>query len=68
MQAASYYSVAIVPREFCTAGVTLASLAGKRSCHTGFRKTAGWTMPMGLLASTGAVSWVCDHAGICVPP
>jgi hypothetical protein len=60
--AASYYSVAVVPREFCTTGVTLASLAGKRSCHTGYRKTAGWTMPVGYLTGSGAVSVSVCHS------
>jgi melanoma-associated antigen p97 len=54
----SYYAVAVVPASMCSGGssVGLASLAGKRSCHTGYGRTAGWTMPVGRLAASGAVS------------
>jgi hypothetical protein len=30
-------------------------LQGKRSCHTGYRKTAGWMMPVGILTADGTV-------------
>ncbi|KAL4428192.1 hypothetical protein ABPG75_002281 [Micractinium tetrahymenae] len=55
LQGANYYSVAVVPASFCTAGVTLASLKGKRSCHTGYRRTAGWSLPVGYLAGAGVM-------------
>ena len=29
---------------------------GKRACHTGYRRTAGWTLPIGLLAEENIVS------------
>jgi melanoma-associated antigen p97 len=29
---------------------------GKRSCHTGYRKTAGWNLPIGYLVKTKVVS------------
>jgi melanoma-associated antigen p97 len=48
-----YYSVAVVKKEFCSGNPTLADLKGKRSCHTGYRKTAGWVMPVGALVSAG---------------
>ena len=53
----SYYSVAVVKKELCDAnpGITMQDLKGKRSCHTGYRKTAGWTMPVGFLADTGII-------------
>lgn len=51
-----YYAVAVVKKEFCDASdVTLASLQGKRSCHTGYRRSAGWTMPLGFLVQAGVV-------------
>jgi hypothetical protein len=28
---------------------------GKRSCHTGYRRTVGWTLPVGFLTQTGVV-------------
>uniref|UniRef100_A0A8D0AAD0 Serotransferrin n=1 Tax=Sander lucioperca TaxID=283035 RepID=A0A8D0AAD0_SANLU len=44
--ASSYYAVAVVKRD---SGVTWETLQGKRSCHTGVGRTAGWNIPMGLI-------------------
>lgn len=51
----SYYSVAVVKKEFCESNPSMYDLQGKRSCHTGYRKTAGWTAPVGFLVESGII-------------
>lgn len=50
---ATYYTVAVVKNSFCTENVSLASLRNKRSCHTGYRKSAGWRFPLTTLMKNG---------------
>lgn len=46
-------SVAVVTNR----SVDLRSLQGLRSCHSGLRWTAGWSLPLGFLLSRNYLSW-----------
>uniref|UniRef100_A0A672GZY1 Serotransferrin n=1 Tax=Salarias fasciatus TaxID=181472 RepID=A0A672GZY1_SALFA len=37
------------------------SLRGLRSCHSGVRWTAGWSLPLGFLLSRNYLSWSKEH-------
>ncbi|KAM6928449.1 saxiphilin-like [Xenentodon cancila] len=37
------------------------SLQGLRSCHSGVRWTAGWSLPLGFLLSRNYLSWSKEH-------
>uniref|UniRef100_A0A3B3SKD8 Serotransferrin n=1 Tax=Paramormyrops kingsleyae TaxID=1676925 RepID=A0A3B3SKD8_9TELE len=54
--AASYFAVAVVKKG---SGLTWTTLRGKKSCHTGLDRTAGWNIPMGLLHNN---SKECDFS------
>ncbi|KAI8111730.1 hypothetical protein M9435_004229 [Picochlorum sp. BPE23] len=61
----SYYGVAVVRKEFCVGNqVTLADLKGTRSCHTGYRKTSGWTIPVGFMTDNGIMEVVNNDDGV----
>jgi len=47
----TYYGVAVVPTEVCEANpnVSLADFRGMRSCHTGYKRTSGWTIPLATI-------------------
>uniref|UniRef100_A0A3Q3AHA5 Serotransferrin n=1 Tax=Kryptolebias marmoratus TaxID=37003 RepID=A0A3Q3AHA5_KRYMA len=45
-KSSSYHAVAVVKKD---SGVTWATLKGKRSCHTGVGRNAGWNAPMGVI-------------------
>lgn len=42
-----YYAVGIVKKSACPG--KLSDLKGKRSCHSGYGRSAGWTLPMSTM-------------------
>uniref|UniRef100_A0A8D2JDZ3 Melanotransferrin n=1 Tax=Varanus komodoensis TaxID=61221 RepID=A0A8D2JDZ3_VARKO len=50
----TYYAVAVVRRAASDA-FTIHELKGKKSCHTGYGRTAGWKIPVGLLLRMGLI-------------
>jgi melanoma-associated antigen p97 len=56
-EGAEYYSVAVVSKSFCESAKppTLAALKGKGACFTGYRRSAGWVLPVGELVSSGTM-------------
>uniref|UniRef100_W5MU72 Transferrin n=1 Tax=Lepisosteus oculatus TaxID=7918 RepID=W5MU72_LEPOC len=49
-----YYAVAVVKKG---SGFSFSDLKGKKSCHTGLGKSAGWNIPIGTLVSMGLTDW-----------
>ncbi|XP_054838235.1 serotransferrin [Eublepharis macularius] len=52
--ATSYYTVAVVKKGTVN---SLSDLRGKKSCHTGFGRSAGWNVPIGILLEKGYIQW-----------
>ncbi|XP_034637752.1 ovotransferrin-like [Trachemys scripta elegans] len=52
--ATSYYAVAVVKKG---TGFTIRELKGKKSCHTGLDRSAGWVIPIGTLLYHQTLSW-----------
>lgn len=49
-----YYAVAVVKKG---TQFGIKELGGKKSCHTGLGKSAGWNIPIGTLVSMGIIQW-----------
>ncbi|KAM7379336.1 hypothetical protein PAMP_004898 [Pampus punctatissimus] len=49
-----YYAVAVVKKG---TGFSIRDLQGKKSCHTGLGKSAGWNIPIGTLVSMDIIQW-----------
>ncbi|XP_018119105.2 melanotransferrin isoform X1 [Xenopus laevis] len=54
IMSSSYYAVALVHRNPLNA-FTIHDLKGKKSCHTGYERTAGWNVPIGTLIKQGFI-------------
>nr|XP_002120780.1 serotransferrin-1 [Ciona intestinalis] len=53
---ASYYAVAVIKASDTSTRLTRSALQGKKSCHTGYQRTAGWNVPVGFLIDNQIVS------------
>lgn len=49
-----YYAVAVVKK---SSNFGIKDLKGKKSCHTGLGKSAGWNIPIGTLLSMNLIEW-----------
>ncbi|MFT7819071.1 serotransferrin-1-like [Arapaima gigas] len=49
-----YYAVAVVKKD---SGFGWHDLKGKKTCHTGLGKSAGWNIPVGTLVAQGDIAW-----------
>lgn len=54
-----YYSVGIVKSRNCPRN--LGSLRGKRSCHSGYGRSAGWTIPLTFLVNNNIMPVITSY-------
>ena len=58
----SYIAVAVAMKN--NSGLNLGNLKGKKSCHTGYQKTAGYNVPVGYLLQSKKMKRVaCGDSG-----
>jgi melanoma-associated antigen p97 len=57
----SYKATVYIKADQCTPTTSMAILKGKRACSTGYRKTAGWRIPIGKMMASGAMPIVSDN-------
>lgn len=50
----SYYAVAVAKKG---SDFTIQELKGKKSCHTGWGRSAGWVIPIGTLLYKNILTW-----------
>ncbi|XP_039216066.1 ovotransferrin-like [Crotalus tigris] len=50
----SYYAIAVVKKGTIS---SLEDLRKKKSCHTGFKRSAGWNIPIGTLLKLNLMQW-----------
>jgi len=60
----TYHTVVAMKASKCTDTTTLSSLKDMRACSTGYRKTAGWRMPVGTLLKKGIMKKVDNHCDV----
>uniref|UniRef100_A0A670ZXC4 Transferrin-like domain-containing protein n=1 Tax=Pseudonaja textilis TaxID=8673 RepID=A0A670ZXC4_PSETE len=56
----SYHAIVVTKKGTIS---SLEGLRGSRSCHTGFKRSAGWLIPIGTLVSKNLIQWSGTDSG-----